>query len=430
MSAPADPVRGLMRQHRELCEQAVDPLEIAAGLEAHGVTDRTAARFKHRDVFSLAEELYARVPREEQDAVLRGAESLGNAGGDEASALGRRAASSGRAALPLVPGGLCVLTVGALGLVPSVPPFARLSVALVGAVAVLLSVRYVARAVLVPVHLPLPRFAGLWTCWLAGFSLYGDRLLASALAGGPDVPDLARALLGSGAQGLPPGSGTAVGVSGTALGLALAVAPAVWCARWFAVRARRRLAVSVSLEEFAAGVRPLLAGVFALFALALLVVQGVAHALARTANAYAGARGDTAHALSRAALDGTPGSGTGSGPGAVLAQPVLAGPLGVSTALGVLLFAGLLLTAHGFGPVVTAVLRAACAAEVLALTAVLAARVPGLGVLARPVELAVAACGTYVVTVTVCACAAFGLLAYAVRALTGASAHHRAAEHA
>ncbi len=54
-----------MHRHRELCERAVDPLEIAAGLEAHGVTDRTAARFRHRDVFSLAEEMYARVPRDD-----------------------------------------------------------------------------------------------------------------------------------------------------------------------------------------------------------------------------------------------------------------------------------------------------------------------------------------------------------------------------
>ena len=52
-----------MHRHRDLCDGRVDPLEIAAGLEAHGVTDRTAARFRHRDVFSLAEELYARVPR-------------------------------------------------------------------------------------------------------------------------------------------------------------------------------------------------------------------------------------------------------------------------------------------------------------------------------------------------------------------------------
>ncbi|GDY45318.1 hypothetical protein SANT12839_062000 [Streptomyces antimycoticus] len=65
---PADPVRALIHHHHDLCARAVDPLEIAAGLEAHGVTDRTAARFRHRDVFSLAEELYARVPRAEEPA--------------------------------------------------------------------------------------------------------------------------------------------------------------------------------------------------------------------------------------------------------------------------------------------------------------------------------------------------------------------------
>ncbi|WP_326588145.1 hypothetical protein [Streptomyces sp. NBC_01294] len=58
----------MLHRHRELCERAVDPLEIAAGLEAHGITDRTAARFRHRDVFSLAEELYARSPREQVPA--------------------------------------------------------------------------------------------------------------------------------------------------------------------------------------------------------------------------------------------------------------------------------------------------------------------------------------------------------------------------
>lgn len=60
---PADPVKALMARHRALCESAVDPLEIAAVLEAHGITDRAAARFRHRNVFSLAEELYARTPR-------------------------------------------------------------------------------------------------------------------------------------------------------------------------------------------------------------------------------------------------------------------------------------------------------------------------------------------------------------------------------
>lgn len=60
---PADPVRALMHRHQRLCAEAVDPLEIVAGLEAQGVTDRVAAGFRHRDVFTLAEELYARVPR-------------------------------------------------------------------------------------------------------------------------------------------------------------------------------------------------------------------------------------------------------------------------------------------------------------------------------------------------------------------------------
>ncbi|KJS59605.1 hypothetical protein VM95_26000, partial [Streptomyces rubellomurinus] len=59
----ADPVRELMAEHRELCEHAVDPLEIAAGLEEAGLGPDAAARCRHADLFSLAEELYARVPR-------------------------------------------------------------------------------------------------------------------------------------------------------------------------------------------------------------------------------------------------------------------------------------------------------------------------------------------------------------------------------
>lgn len=59
-TAPADPVKALLRRHRELCARAVHPLEIAAGLEARGAMDHTAAECRHRDLFSLAEELYAR----------------------------------------------------------------------------------------------------------------------------------------------------------------------------------------------------------------------------------------------------------------------------------------------------------------------------------------------------------------------------------
>ncbi|WP_051731600.1 hypothetical protein [Kitasatospora phosalacinea] len=60
---PADPVRELLDANRELCEQAVDPLEIAAALEDSGLAADGAARYRHADVFGLAEELYARVPR-------------------------------------------------------------------------------------------------------------------------------------------------------------------------------------------------------------------------------------------------------------------------------------------------------------------------------------------------------------------------------
>ncbi|WP_035865704.1 hypothetical protein [Kitasatospora cheerisanensis] len=60
---PADPVRELLDANRELCERAVHPLEIAAALEDSGLAVDGAARYRHADVFGLAEELYARVPR-------------------------------------------------------------------------------------------------------------------------------------------------------------------------------------------------------------------------------------------------------------------------------------------------------------------------------------------------------------------------------
>ncbi|MGW1073303.1 hypothetical protein [Streptomyces sp. NPDC002537] len=62
---PADPVKALLHHHRDLCVRAVDPLEIAAVLEARGIADRAAADCRHRDVFALSEELYARVRRED-----------------------------------------------------------------------------------------------------------------------------------------------------------------------------------------------------------------------------------------------------------------------------------------------------------------------------------------------------------------------------
>ncbi|MFE0460787.1 hypothetical protein ACFW1A_16215 [Kitasatospora sp. NPDC058965] len=67
----ADPVRELMAAHRELCERATHPLEIAAALEEAGVAAATAGRYRHADVFALAEELFARVPRRPAEPAVR-----------------------------------------------------------------------------------------------------------------------------------------------------------------------------------------------------------------------------------------------------------------------------------------------------------------------------------------------------------------------
>ncbi|HEY5249209.1 MAG TPA: hypothetical protein VIJ15_12260 [Dermatophilaceae bacterium] len=54
----------LSREHDVLCRNAADPLEIAAGLEAAGISDRHArASYGVATVFELAEQLYSQVPR-------------------------------------------------------------------------------------------------------------------------------------------------------------------------------------------------------------------------------------------------------------------------------------------------------------------------------------------------------------------------------
>ncbi|MEU1037479.1 hypothetical protein ACFYP4_19105 [Streptomyces sp. NPDC005551] len=222
-----DPVKALMHRHRELCARAVDPLEIAAGLEAHGVTDRTAARFRHRDVFSLAEEMYARVPRD-GDPTAR-PEQTGASG-----------APARWAVLALLPGALCAATVAGLRLTDGRP---RLAVAATGVLAVALGLRAALRRG--PLSAPNRSTPRAWTCWLLAYALLGDGLLSAGLAGGPD---------GAWPPAVAP-----------LLALALACAPAAWCTHLFSVRARRRLTVSRGLEEFAASVKPLLLGTFGLY---------------------------------------------------------------------------------------------------------------------------------------------------------------------
>ncbi|MCX5210931.1 hypothetical protein OG689_16800 [Kitasatospora sp. NBC_00240] len=119
--AVGDPVRELMARHRALCEQAVDPLEIAAVLEEAGLGPGAAARYRHADVFSLAEELYARVPRRPPDpGAAEPGESWRRRSGAAlwtalASALPCAALAAVRGARPGPPGALGLLAVLAAG---------------------------------------------------------------------------------------------------------------------------------------------------------------------------------------------------------------------------------------------------------------------------------------------------------------------------
>ncbi|MFC8091327.1 hypothetical protein [Streptomyces sp. NPDC057301] len=239
----ADPVKALMHRHRDLCERAVDPLDIAAGLEAHGITDRTASRFLHRDVFSLAEEMYARVPR---DAESR----------PGAPALTTPRARADWILLALLPGAICAAAVTALHLTHGQ---SRLIAAAAGTLAVALAVRAaLARGPLAGkdrAHATITRIT-----WLLAYALLGDGLLQAAAIGGPDA--------------LP--TGTAEGpwplTTAPVLALTLSCAPAAWCAHLFVVRARRKLSASRALEEFATSAKPLLLGTVALYLCALTVL--------------------------------------------------------------------------------------------------------------------------------------------------------------
>lgn len=360
----ADPVKALMHRHRELCERAVDPLEIAAGLEAHGVTDRTAARFRHRDVFSLAEEMYARVPRDD-----------GTAPRPEATPALR--ARADWALLALLPGALCAADLTGLRLTHGQ---ARLTVALVGALAVALGVRAALGRGPLSTRFAThawrtPPGTRVWTCWLVVYALLGDGLLRAVADGGPDV-------LPTGATDGPWPLATA-----PVLALTLACAPAAWCAHLFAARARHRLAASRGLEEFASSAQPLLLGTFALFLCALTTLLALC--------------------------------------GAALGQPAA---YAQALTLGALLLLARLLTVHGFTHAPTLVLATTAAAEATSLALVLTGRLPGCAFLATPVETLVDSWGPGSIPALVCGAAALTLLVHATRTLTRASAHAPAGE--
>lgn len=371
---PADPVRELMHRYRVLNARAVDPLEIAAVLEADGFTDRAAARFRHRDVFSLAEELFARAPEPGADS---GAGTAPLPAPLSGPASRHRGLSAG-AVVHVLPGTLCAVTLCALTLNGGPPAPVGHVVGAVGAVAVgvslRLSVQRIARSV------PAALLA-LSACWLVAYALFGDWLLARLLGGTAE-------------QGGPAaGFTTAVEPSAVLTGvpvllsLTCAVLPAAVIARWFRVHARRRLAVSRGLDAFASGVRPLIAAAVSVFALVLAALQFAVH---RAVDADAGVQVEV-------------------------------------TALGVLLFLALLLTAHGFPSAAAVGLGAASLVEAATVACAVVFRPPGFGGQGGQLARAVAELGPAVVPAVACGGAALALWAYALRALTGASSHHREA---
>ncbi|MEU8568493.1 hypothetical protein AB0C51_09045, partial [Streptomyces pathocidini] len=263
----------------------------------------------------------------------------------------------------------------------------RLGIGLAGALAVALALRLCLRRGPLSLRGGGARGAGLWTCWLIGYLLFGDALLKEAVEA-PAAADF------------EPWPASAPSAAPAVVALALSVAPAVWCARWFAVRARLRLSESRGLREFSARVRPLVPVATGWFLLALA-------GLLLAARLALGAGGV------RASL------------------PALAS----ATALGALLFVARLLAVHGRASAAAHGLAAACAIQAAALGALLAARLaaPGgpLGGVARgPVE-AVAApvrtvVGTYgpgAVPLAACAAAAVALLAQAMVTASRATAH-------
>ncbi|MEU3250990.1 hypothetical protein [Streptomyces sp. NPDC006997] len=243
----ADPVRTLMHRHRDLCERAVDPLEIAAALEAHGLTDRSAARFRHRDVFSLAEEMYARSPRDTPPPTHRPPHD---------PPLSSTASHPLRTLLPAALAAAAV-TVSYL---PQGGPTRLLMTA-----AALLTVTLAVRG-------PLPATPVLW---LLTYVALGDGLLQATLTGGPDA--------------LPTGTTEDPWPLTTAplLTLALVCAPAAWCTRLFASTARRRLTASPRLGDFTSAVRPLLLATVALYLTSLAALLAACTTLLDQPASYA-----------------------------------------------------------------------------------------------------------------------------------------------
>lgn len=280
-----DPVRSVLHRHAALLAGAVDEWEIAAGLEARGLTDGGARRLRHRDVFGLAEELFARVPR-----TVSRLEEVGVPGGADTALLSWRVG-----ALHLLPGVGCAFF-GHL----RVPAFGALLAVLVG---------LATWAALRTGPLRTARGGGApWTYGLIAYALYGPQAV-TALAGDGRFDPAAYA--------------------GTFTALALSLLPAAYCARWFAVRSRAQLGPSHGLSDFADAVRPRLAAALAAYTLVLVALLIPARTIAGPA--ALGLLLFTARLMS---VHGRPGSGTAVLAAACAAEALTlaAAPLGLGLA--------------------------------------------------------------------------------------------------
>ncbi|WP_371479661.1 hypothetical protein [Kitasatospora sp. NBC_00315] len=229
-----DPVRELMARHRELCERAVDALEIAAGLEEAGLGPGRTARYRHADVFALAEELYARVPRRPPEAARdRPAESWR-----------RRSAGAARTALLAAPP--CAALAAVRAARPGPPGAAVLVTAVLAGGWLAVCAAYAAR--------PGGRPSG--NRWPGG---QGPAVLGQGLC--------TAALLLSPALRAPGPVQAALTVAA-----AVAIGTAEWAARWYRHVGRVHLRAAGTIAEFRARMRPVLpvAAALHLASLALL----------------------------------------------------------------------------------------------------------------------------------------------------------------
>ncbi|BFO15103.1 hypothetical protein SHKM778_14910 [Streptomyces sp. KM77-8] len=351
----ADPVKALLHRHRDLCEQAVDPWRSRRAWRP------TASPTAPRPASATA--TCSPSPRSSTPACPATTPPGARPAHDDPRT------GAAWTVLALLPGALCATSAVALR---HTHGEALVYTAAAGVLAVTLALHAALRRGPLSARTEIPPHssAASWTCWLIGYTLLGDGLLRTAVTGGPDsLPD-----------------GTAAGdwplTLAPVVALALSCGPAAWTAHVLAARVRRRLESSRGLEDFAASVRPLLIGLYALFLGAVAVLVTATSAL--------------------------------------LGEPLA---LSSTLALGGLLFLARLLTIHGFTHAPKVILTLTAAAQLTALATLFTARLPGCDALATPLQTLTALWSPAALPTVTCGAASLLLLIHTTRKLPQASTH-------